>query len=38
MRLQRFFCRRIYFIRKKTTGYAGGREEFYLWIEKENLR
>ena len=28
----------LLFIRKKTTGYAGGREEFYLWVEKENLR
>ncbi len=28
----------LFFIRKETTGYAGGREEFYLWMEKENLR
>jgi hypothetical protein len=23
---------------KETTGYAGGRKEFNLWIEKEDLR
>ena len=28
----------LFIIRKETTGYAGGREEFYLWMEKENLR
>ena len=27
-----------HFFRRETTGYAGGREEFYLWMEKENLR
>ena len=26
------------FIRKATTGYAGGHKEFHLWMEKENLR
>ena len=28
------FC----FVKKATTGYAGGHKEFHLWIEKENLR
>ena len=28
----------LFFIRKETTGYDVGREEFYLWMEKENLR
>ena len=26
------------FVKKTTTGYAGGHKEFHLWIEKENLR
>ena len=26
------------FMRKGTTGYAGGQKEFYLWMKKENLR
>lgn len=26
------------FVKKTTTGYAGGHKEFRLWIEKENLR
>lgn len=25
-------------VKKATTGYTGGREEFHLWMEKENLR
>lgn len=26
------------FVKKATTGYAGGHKEFHLWMEKENLR
>ena len=26
------------FVKKTTTGYAGGHKEFHLWIEKENLQ
>ena len=26
------------FVKKATSGYAGGHKELHLWIEKENLR
>lgn len=28
----------IRFVKKATTGYAGGHKEIHLWMEKENLR
>jgi len=28
---------RLCFVKKATTGYAGGHKEFHLWIEKEKL-
>ena len=28
----------IPFVKKGTTGCAGGKKEFHLWMEKENLQ
>ena len=28
----------VAFVKKATTGYAGGHKEIHLWMEKENLR